>query len=149
MSDNLIASKSYYLSEVERMRYAIDQCADKSTDSINIVLIDEIFKGTNTAERISIANAVIKDFLNLNNTIVIVTTHDIELAYSFNKELDIYHFDENIDDNKFSFDYKLKLGLEYKRNAISLLKYYDYPTSIIQAARQNLHKVKDDFNLIL
>ena len=149
VADNLIASKSYYSSEVERMKFAIDKCSSKPLNCSNIVLIDEIFKGTNTAERISIANAVINYFIELHNTIVVVSTHDIELAYSFDGIVDIYHFDESIDHNKLIFDYKLKPGLEYKRNAISLLEYYDYPLDIIQKAKLNVHKIKDSFNLKL
>ncbi len=149
VADNLIASKSYYSSEVERMKFAIDKCSSEPLNCSNIVLIDEIFKGTNTAERISIANAVINYFIELHNTIVVVSTHDIELAYSFDGIVDIYHFDESIDHNKLIFDYKLKPGLEYKRNAISLLEYYDYPLDIIQKAKLNVHKIKDSFNLKL
>lgn len=137
VSDDINESTSYFRSEVERIKYAIDGCAESHPTCINIVLIDEIFKGTNTIERIAIANAVIKYFTNLGNTLAIVSTHDIELAKSFLGILDIYHFDEKIEDQRISFDYKLKYGLEYSRNAIALLKYFNYPADIISCAETN------------
>lgn len=149
VSDDIVKSKSYYLSEVERIKAAIDVCSNSTSGSVNMVLIDEIFKGTNTAERISIANAVIKYFIKLKNTIAIVTTHDVELANSFDSLLDIYHFDESINSNQIYFDYKLKPGLEYNRNAISLLKYYHYPAEIISCAEENVNRIKDSFNVEL
>lgn len=149
VSDNILESKSYYLSEVERVKAAIDGCVNNIFHGINIVLIDEIFKGTNTAERISIANAVIKYFMNLNNTICIVSTHDIELAHSFRNSLSIFHFDENLKSDTINFDYKLKPGLEYTRNAISLLKHFDYPEDIITSAEENVNRLQDSFRIEL
>lgn len=147
VSDDINQSTSYFRSEVERVKYAIDMCSNSHPDCTNIVLIDEIFKGTNTIERISIANAVIKYFTRYNNTLVIVSTHDIELAKSFLGILDVFHFDETVEDKKISFDYKLKNGLEYTRNAIELLKYCNYPSEIIACAESNRSLINISFSL--
>ncbi|MFR9503247.1 MAG: hypothetical protein SNH73_02195 [Rikenellaceae bacterium] len=147
VSDNISESQSYFRSEVERVKSAIDACSKFDGSSTNIVLIDEIFKGTNTIERISISNAVIQYFAKLENTILIVSTHDIELAKSFLDRLKIFHFEEQIEDQKISFDYKLKCGMEYRRNAIAMLKYCDYPAEIISCAEDNLSSVEVKFTL--
>ena len=139
VSDDINSSKSYFFSEVERIKFAIDMCTKgaSNANTTNIVLIDEIFKGTNTIERIAISNAVIKYFINTKNAIVIVSTHDIELAKSFTDLLDIFHFDESLCNNKMIYDYKIKFGLEYNRNAIAILKYNNYPIDIVMCAEQN------------
>ena len=49
VSDDIVSSKSYYLSEVERIKAAIDVCSNSTSGSVNMGLIDEIFRGTNTA----------------------------------------------------------------------------------------------------
>lgn len=146
VSDDINDSKSYYMCEAQRVKLIIDKCESSSFGGINIVLIDEIFKGTNTIERIAIANAVIKYFISLTNTVMIVSTHDIELAKSFSKILNIYHFNEDMDNNKLRFNYKLTPGGEYNRNAISILKSCNYPKSIISCAKDNVHKICKNLN---
>lgn len=141
VSDDINNAQSYYYSEAQRIKSIIDQCNNAPLDRTNIVLIDEIFKGTNTIERLSIANAVIKYFTKLNNTFVIVSTHDIELARSFKGLLDTYHFSEQMEQTTLRFNYKLISGVEYTRNAISILKGCDYPEEIISCAELNTHKI--------
>lgn len=89
-----------------------------------ITLIDEIFKGTNSADRILGATETIKKlgkpWLN-----VMVTTHDFELC---NLEEDVkrktinYHFEEYYKDNQIYFDYKIKKERCKTTNAKYLLK---------------------------
>ena len=75
----------------------IKEMIDKSNDgNLNLFLLDEIFKGTNTVERISAGKAVLSS-LNADNNIVFVSTHDIELADLLKNEYDLYHFSEIVD----------------------------------------------------
>lgn len=141
VTDDLDNAKSYYFSEAERIKSIIDHCENTRPNSTNIVLIDEIFKGTNTIERISIANAVIKHITKLNHTYAVVSTHDIELARSFEGILTTCHFSEVMEQDKLRFDYKLNSGTEYTRNAISLLKYCGYPDEIIDVALRNTQQI--------
>lgn len=82
-----------------------------------LCLIDEIFKGTNSADRIVGAEAVIRK-LSQNHIITIVSTHDFELC----KLAENYHFEENYKEDKILFDYKLKQGICTTTNALYLLK---------------------------
>lgn len=141
VSDDIDNAKSYYFSEAERIKSIIDHCENTRPDTTNIVLIDEIFKGTNTSERISIANAVIKYITELDYTFVVVSTHDIELARSLEGILNTCHFSERMEQDKLRFDYKLVSGIEYTRNAISILRYCGYPNEIIDAAVRNTQKI--------
>jgi DNA mismatch repair ATPase MutS len=98
-----------------------------------LFLLDEIFKGTNTIERISAGKAVLSHLAKADN-IVFVSTHDIELADLLKDEFELYHFSEKIDHNTVDFDYKLKVGKLKTRNAIRILQINDYPDDIINEA---------------
>ncbi|MDR3652990.1 MAG: DNA mismatch repair protein MutS [Paludibacter sp.] len=130
ISDDLLNDKSYYFEEV----ITIKEMLDKSIDgSFNLFLLDEIFKGTNTVERISAGKAVLSALTKADN-IVFVSTHDIELADLLKDEYDLYHFSELVDHKTVDFDYKLKEGKLKNRNAIRILQINDYPESIIKEA---------------
>jgi DNA mismatch repair ATPase MutS len=130
ISDDLMNDKSYYFEEV----LTIKQMIEKSQMSEpNLFLLDEIFKGTNTIERISAGKAVLS-FLNNPNNIVFVSTHDIELADMLMDTYDQYHFSEQVDNKTVDFDFKLKRGKLKNRNAIRILEINDYPREIIKEA---------------
>ncbi|HJV76789.1 MAG TPA: hypothetical protein VJ602_00290 [Paludibacter sp.] len=130
ISDDLMNDKSYYFEEVITIKEMIDKSKD---GNLNLFLLDEIFKGTNTVERISAGKAVLSS-LNEENNIVFVSTHDIELADLLKNEYDLYHFSEIVDHKTVDFDYKLKEGKLKNRNAIRILQINDYPESIIKEA---------------
>lgn len=105
-------------------------------------ILDEIFKGTNTMERISGGKAILS-FLNKTNHIVLVSTHDIELTDLLKKDnYKLYHFSELIENENLFFDHKLKIGKLKTRNAIKILELYDYPKEIIIDAQKTK---KDNF----
>ncbi|MCT4639708.1 MAG: DNA mismatch repair protein MutS [Bacteroidales bacterium] len=130
ISDDLMNSKSYYFEEVLTIKEMI---SDSQDNTQSIFLLDEIFKGTNTVERIAAGKAVLS-YLTKNSNIVFVSTHDIELADMLNMEYDLYHFSEKVDDQNIDFDYKLKPGKLRNRNAIKILKLNGYPTDLINEA---------------
>jgi len=130
ISDDLMNDRSYYFEEVMTIKEMIDKSRDSN---LNLFLLDEIFKGTNTVERISAGKAVLSS-LNNDNNIVFVSTHDIELADLLKDEYELYHFSEIVDHKTVDFDYKLKEGKLKNRNAIRILQINDYPESIIKEA---------------
>ncbi|MTI29404.1 DNA mismatch repair protein MutS [Cytophagales bacterium RKSG123] len=132
ISDDLINSKSYYFEEV----LTIKDMIDTSTEEVaNLFLLDEIFKGTNTVERISAGKAVLST-LNKADNIVFVSTHDIELADLLRNEYDLFHFSEKIGGKTVDFDYKLKEGKLRKRNAIKILEINEFPSDVVLEARK-------------
>ena len=127
--ENLDEGKSYYFVEVEELLKFIRLSGDGKQ---YLFLIDEIYRGTNTIERVAAATAVLK-YLNRNNT-VLVTTHDIELQDLLDKEYDMYHFSEQVSGDNYFFDYKIKKGPTKSRNAIKLLELSGYPESVTEHA---------------
>jgi len=130
ISDDLMNDKSYYFEEVLTIKEMIGY---SQTDSCHLFLLDEIFKGTNTVERISAGKAVLSALQN-NSNIVFVSTHDIELAELLKHEYDLYHFSEKINFDMVDFDYKLKSGKLKNRNAIRILEINGYPIEVIEEA---------------
>jgi DNA mismatch repair ATPase MutS len=130
LSDDLMNNKSYYFEEVLTIKEMIDK---SQTTVSSLFLLDEIFKGTNTIERISAGKAVLS-FLNTGSNIVFVSTHDIELAELLNDSYELYHFSEQVNNNTVDFDFKLKPGKLKNRNAIRILEINDYPKEVITEA---------------
>lgn len=130
ISDDLLNDKSYYFEEVLTIKEMIDKSIDKVP---NLFLLDEIFKGTNTVERISAGKSVLSS-LSKNSNIVFVSTHDIELADMLIDEYELYHFSEQVDNKTVDFDYKIKTGKLKNRNAIRILQINNYPETIINEA---------------
>ncbi|MDO9339838.1 MAG: DNA mismatch repair protein MutS [Bacteroidales bacterium] len=142
ISDDLMNDKSYYFQEVLTIKEMIEKSQIQGS---NLFLLDEIFKGTNTIERISAGKAVLS-YLNNDSNIVFVSTHDIELADMLDDTYELYHFSEQVDNKTVAFDFKLKDGKLINRNAIRILEINDYPEKIITEAIE-LSKELDKFSL--
>lgn len=132
ISDDLLNDKSYYFEEVLTIKEMIDE--SKGAEPC-LFLLDEIFKGTNTVERISAGKAVLSSLNKLDN-IVFVSTHDIELADLLKDEYDLFHFSEVVTSKEVDFDYLLKEGKLKNRNAIRILEINNYPVEVIKEALQ-------------
>lgn len=132
ISDDLLNNKSYYFEEVLKIKIMLDRSQDNQS---NLFLLDELFKGTNTVERVSAGKAVLSALAKGNN-LVFVSTHDIELTDLLKDEYDLYHFSEIVQDEQVHFDYKLKKGKASSRNAIKILELNDYPKEVISEAMQ-------------
>ncbi len=131
VKDDVLEGKSFYMAEVEAIHELI-----KASDTAEqyLFVLDEVFKGTNTIERIAAAKAILS-YLNRNNHLVLVSTHDIELADLLQDEYDLYHFEEQVANNELFFDHLIKKGKLTKRNAIKILEISGYPESILEDAR--------------
>ena len=109
---------------------------DSAISGNHLLVFDELFKGTNTAERISINAAVLKELAGHNN-IILASTHDNELLTSLlENEYELYHFCEDIKNETLAFDYKIKKGTANEGNAIKILKLYGYPDYITEEAER-------------
>ena len=142
ISDDLMNDKSYYFEEVVTIKEMI---SESESGEKNLFLLDELFKGTNTVERISAGKAVLSA-LTKNDNFVLVSTHDIELTDMLSDEYDLYHFSETVNAKTVGFDYKLKEGKLKNRNAIRILEINDYPKEIISEAME-ISKELDEFYL--
>jgi len=129
-ADSVMEGKSYYLAEVESVLALIRA---KESGAQHLFLLDEIFRGTNTTERIAAAYAVLAH-LTGGVDLVVVATHDLEVLGLLGDAYAPHHFREQITDNVLSFDYLLQPGPSSTRNAIALLEYMKYPKSVVADA---------------
>lgn len=130
VNDNLLQGESYYLSEILRMKKIIHE----TEQGDHLILLDELFKGTNTSERIAVAKAVLEYLAENTGNRIVAASHDRELVSLLSARYTALYFTENIRENKLSFDYKVSTTPNTQRNAIRILGVYDYPNSIIENA---------------
>ena len=129
LEDSLMEGKSFFLQEVQIVR----EMLEAGKECWRFFLLDELFKGTNTVERIAIAKAVLSALAH-KNSIVFASTHDVELASLLEDEYELFHFCECVADNTLSFDYKLKPGPVTERNAIRIIEMCGYPQEVVREA---------------
>lgn len=130
ISDSLLEEKSYYFEEMRIIKEFIQQAG---AGGPCFFILDEIFKGTNTIERVSAGKAILS-YLAANKNTVFVSTHDTELNELLKTAYDHYHFSETIAQEELVFDHTIKKGPLKTRNAIRILEINDYPASIIADA---------------
>ncbi|REA60910.1 DNA mismatch repair protein MutS [Dyadobacter luteus] len=130
ITDDLLSEKSYYFEEVLTIR---DLLKESTSGHANLFLLDEMFKGTNTVERIASAKAVLT-YLNKGPNITIAATHDLELAELLKDEFSVYHFTEILEGGKITFDYRIKPGVLRETNAIRILALNNYPAEVVTEA---------------
>ena len=120
IADNLSEGISTFYAELKRIK-GIISLAEK--ESRMIFLIDEIFRGTNSVDRLSGAKAVLSK-LDEMGAIGLITTHDLELCdiASEYPRIKNYSFSEDYYDNQIHFDYKLKSGKSTTTNAKYLME---------------------------
>jgi hypothetical protein len=136
--DNIIEGKSYYLDEILTLLRIIQACRQEIPC---LCLIDELFRGTNSVERIS-ASAEVLLYLAKKNGLVFASTHDLELTRLVTDSYVNYHFQEEIGEHGLLFNYQLYEGPSETRNAIKLLRHVGYPEEIIEAAEERIRRDK-------
>ena len=127
--DDLAAGQSYFFAEIQQI---LDFTRAEKDGQRYLFFIDEIFRGTNTIERIAASTAVLR-YLG-QSQIVLATTHDVELQGLLADTFDMYHFNDQVVEGRYSFDYHIHPGPSRSRNAIRLLEISGYPSSIVHEA---------------
>jgi DNA mismatch repair ATPase MutS len=120
-SDNLGESISSFYAEILKIKNIVK--ASEEGKHI-LFLLDEIFKGTNSKDRIAGATILINQLCKAGN-LGFISTHDLELGEMENhknSKVKNYHFSEYYTDKEICFDYKLKIGISTTRNALYLMK---------------------------
>jgi DNA mismatch repair ATPase MutS len=103
-------------------------------------LIDEIFKGTNSRERLVISSEVLQQ-LAQENSIVIATTHDLELVHGLSDFMFFYFTGEDVA-GKYQYDFQLRSGVLDSTNAVFVLRDMGYPFELLDKIRDRLANKK-------
>ncbi|GAB3500421.1 MutS family DNA mismatch repair protein [Spirosoma knui] len=129
--DSLEESTSSFYAELKRLQTLIN--LTKETQTIPVLyFLDEILKGTNSADRHRGAEALIRQ-LHRTTASGFVSTHDLELGQLANEQVAVqgkapadfvtnYHFQSDLKDGELVFDYKLRNGICESFNASQLMR---------------------------
>ena len=120
ISDDLAGGISTFYAELLRIKKMMTY---SKRGRPMLILIDEIFRGTNSADRIVGAREAIRR-LTLPHAITIVTTHDFELCDLGSEGVPVEnaHFEEHYEGDKILFDFKIREGRCRTTNAQYLLR---------------------------
>jgi MutS domain V/MutS domain III len=121
VNDNLEESTSTFYAELKKLKIIIE--AVNKGENV-FLLLDEILHGTNSLDRHTGSEALIKQLIK-NNAVGLLATHDLKLAELINQYPDNitnYHFDVQVNNEELYFDYKLKKGICQSMNASVLMK---------------------------
>ncbi len=121
IADNLAENTSTFYAELKKLKSIIDQV--KQHEKV-FILLDEILRGTNSLDRHTGSEALIRQLIK-EHAVAVIATHDVELASLENEYSDAisnYHFDVQVEGEELYFDYKLKRGICQSLNATLLMK---------------------------
>jgi ABC-type multidrug transport system fused ATPase/permease subunit len=121
VSDSLESGVSHFYAELSKLKTVLE--ATSGPDPV-LFLLDEILHGTNSRERQAGARWIIAELLRRGATGA-VSTHDmglVTLPPDLARRVQLVHFRENVQDDKMTFDYKLRQGPVTAGNALRLMR---------------------------
>ena len=119
--DNIVKGESYFFNEVQRIKNTIEKI---NNGKKWLVLIDELFKGTNVQDAMKCSLAVIRGLLRIRNALFILSTHLYEIGEELKDQSSITfrYFETNVHDDQLSFSYQLRDGISNDRIGYVILK---------------------------
>jgi hypothetical protein len=133
-TDSLQEGTSRFYAEIKRLA-AIVKLAGEGTTLV--FLLDEVLSGTNSHDRRIGASCVALSLVQ-RGAIGLITTHDLALTRIV-EEVEPpglnFHFEDQLQDGRMSFDYRLRPGIVEKSNALELMRSLG-----LEVERPNLHK---------
>ena len=130
VSDSVQDGLSYFYAEVKRLQALL--AATEAGDELPVLfLIDEIFRGTNSRERLIGSRSYIRSLSQLR-TMGLIATHDLELIKLADeiKGVTNYHFREEVFDSRMVFDYRLRPGPCPTTNALKIMRLEGLPVEL-------------------
>ena len=123
--DSLEKGESSFFAELKRLKQILDilEEADKKGE-YNLVLLDEILRGTNSKDRYLGSVAIIKQLLKLPAT-AFIASHDVELSKleaEFPDKITNYAFEVENMETGLHYPYKIKKGVCQNTNAVFLMQ---------------------------
>jgi DNA mismatch repair ATPase MutS len=121
IQDSLQEGRSRFYAEITRIR-EIAEVARRGEPLL--FLLDELFHGTNSHDRLVGASGVLRSLLD-RGAIGLITTHDLALT-AVAEELAPHavnvHFEDWFEGGEIRFDYTMKAGPVTRSNAVALMR---------------------------
>lgn len=122
VEDNIFLGESYFFAEVQRMKITAQKL---SQNKFHLVLMDELFKGTNVHDAYECSRAVIDGLLNQSDNLMALSTHLNELSDNLKTQSNIwfrYCYTDITADGRYTFTYQLREGVSKDRIGYLVLK---------------------------
>ena len=119
--DNIVKGESYFYNEVQRVKNTIQKINDGRKW---LILIDELFKGTNVQDAMKCSTVVIEGLIKIKNSLFILSTHLYEIGETLKTygNISFKYFETTVDDEQLHFSYQLKDGISNDRLGYLILK---------------------------
>jgi DNA mismatch repair ATPase MutS len=119
--DSLSGGISRFYAEIHRIKLV----SDMAKGAVPVLfLLDELFSGTNSHDRLTGTEFVVRSLVE-RNAIGMVSTHDLALARipeSMGDRAANFCFEDRFEDGQLIFDYKMKPGIVKASNALQLMR---------------------------
>jgi DNA mismatch repair ATPase MutS len=121
VNDSLQEGSSRFYAEITRLRQILDLAGGNLP---LLFLLDELLQGTNSKDRRIGAEGVVRALVK-RGAIGLVSTHDLaltDIGGSIEGHLHNVHFQDELENGKMTFDYKLREGVVTKSNGLELMR---------------------------
>jgi hypothetical protein len=121
VNDSLQEGSSRFYAEITRLRHIFDLAGGEPP---LLFLLDELLQGTNSMDRRIGAEGIVRALVE-RGAIGLVTTHDLALAEisgPLDGRIRNVHFQDELEDGRIRFDYRLRPGVVAKSNGLELMR---------------------------
>lgn len=119
--DNIAKGESFFFNEVQRIKNTIHRISDGKKW---LILIDELFKGTNQQDAVKCSTTVIEGLRKMKNALFILSTHLYEIGEPLKRYSNIQfrYFETSVQNDQLFFSYQLQEGISSDRLGYLILK---------------------------
>jgi DNA mismatch repair protein MutS len=119
--DNLWEGVSYFQAEARRVRSILDEVAGGGPC---LVIVDELFRGTNVKDAFDATTAVLRGFAKIRDSRFLVASHLTEVAEELKdlRSVLLRHFEASSVNGKVAFSYRVAPGLSSQRLGMEVLR---------------------------
>jgi DNA mismatch repair ATPase MutS len=119
--DNIVKGESFFFNEVQRIKNTIEKVSDGKNW---LILIDELFKGTNQQDAVKCSITVIEGLRKLKNAVFVLSTHLYEIGdgLRIHENIQFHYFETSVKDDQLEFSYLLKEGISNDRLGYLILR---------------------------
>jgi DNA mismatch repair protein MutS len=121
VTDNLAKGESFFFNEVQRIKNTVVRINDGRKW---LVLIDELFKGTNIQDAMKCSTVVIRGLINIRHALFVLSTHLYEIGEDLLSypNISFKYFETLANEFELEFSYQLKDGISNDRIGYLILQ---------------------------
>ena len=121
VQDNIVKGESFFYNEVQRIKNTILKISDGRKW---LILIDELFKGTNVQDAMKCSTVVVEGLIKIKHSLFILSTHLYEIGEDLKKHpnIDFKYFETSVSNKNLHFSYQLKDGISNDRLGYLILE---------------------------